>query len=155
MDANERIVHGTFTNSDETIKAIRRLNEEGYSKDRITVYSNKEGHRSFDATEEKSREEEGSFDITDEDSAERSKEGSFDRIDRESKEDKEDNSDDNSVWESVKDFFTPDTYDYEKESQNPEYNQEGDILYPYRADIAQGQHVIVLNNANMDTGRSL
>lgn len=168
MDANERIIHGAFTNSDETIAEIRRLNEEGYSKDRITVYSKNPDEESYDATESKPRKEDGSFDITNENSKERSKEGAFDITDEDSKKRSRDGSfdrvdksqsssekndsddDDSSVWESVKDFFTPDTYDYERESQNPDYNQDQDVLYPYRDELNSGGHVIMLNNMNMD-----
>ena len=75
---------------------------------------------SFDITEENSKErnEEGTFDTTDENSKERSTHGSFDRVDEsETTSKKADSDDDNSLWESVKDFFIPDTYDYEMESQ--------------------------------------
>lgn len=174
MDANERIIHGTFTNTDETIQAIRRLNEEGYTKDQIRVYSNnldlesydataenpKREEGSFDATNARPKNEEGAFDTTDVNSKARSEEGSFDRVDRgqginnATPDDTQEsaNDEDDSVWESVKDFFTPDTYDYEKESQNPNYNPDQDILYPYREDLSRGHHIVVLNNQNIDGG---
>lgn len=164
MNARDRIVHGAFTNSDEAIAEIKKLQEEGYSKDHITVYSSKPDYEasednpriedgSFDITEENSKErsEEGTFDTTDENSKERSTHGSFDRVDKsETTNKKADSDDDNSLWESVKDFFTPDTYDYEMESQNPDYNQEQDVLYPYRDTLNNGGHIIILNNMNMD-----
>ncbi len=169
MDANERIIHGTYTTTDETIDAIRRLNEEGYTKDHIRVYSKNLGDESYDAseehpkreegsfdsTEEKPRNREGSFDITDENSRERSKEGSFDRVDRRGTPENQerDNGDNDSIWESVKDFFTPDTYNYEEVSQSPDYKPDQDILYPYREDLSRGHHIIVLDNQNMDSGR--
>ncbi len=173
MDANERIIHGTFTNSDETIQAIRRLNEEGYTRDQIRVYGNdldfesydasekhpKSEEGSFDATDAKPKNEEGDFDTTDENSKARSKKGSFDRIDKgeeinEATSGRTERNSDNedSVWESVKDFFTPDTYDYEQESKNPNYNSDEDILYPYREDLSKGHHIVVLNNQNMAGG---
>ena len=46
MNARDRIVHGAFTNSDEAIAEIKKLQEEGYSKDHITVYSSKIGRAS-------------------------------------------------------------------------------------------------------------
>ena len=36
------------------------------------------------------------------------------------------------------------------ESQNPDYNQEQDVLYPYRDTLNNGGHIIMLNNMNMD-----
>ena len=167
MDAKDRIIHGAFTNTDEAIAEIKRLREEGYSKDNITVFSNNPDLESYDATEGKPRKEEGSFDITNENSEERSKEGAFDKTDENNKKrstddsfdrvnksqssnQKNDSDDDNSIWESVKDFFTSDSYDYETESQNPEYNQDQDVLYPYRDQLNSGGHVIMLRNMNMD-----
>lgn len=148
MNARDRIVHGAFTNSDEAIAEIKKLQEEGYSKDHITVYSSKPD---YEASEDNPRIEDGSFDITEENSKERSTHGSFDRVDKsETTNKKADSDDDNSLWESVKDFFTPDTYDYEMESQNPDYNQEQDVLYPYRDTLNNGGHIIMLNNMNMD-----
>src|SRR5690625_1920206 len=110
MDADQRVIHGTYTTNDETIEAIRQLNQEGYTKDRITVYSNRENLESLNATEEKPRKEDGSFERADR----------IDSMNADQSESK--NDEDDSVWESVKDFFTPDSYDYETESQKEGYN---------------------------------
>lgn len=167
MDAKDRIIHGAFTNSDEAIAEIKKLREDGYSRDNITVYSKNPDLESYDATQGKPRKEdgafnikdenskerskEGAFDITDENSKKRSTDGSFDRVDKSNHSSNEtDSDDDQSIWESVKDFFTSDTYDYETESQNPGYNQDQDTLYPYRDTLNNGGHIIMLNNINMD-----
>lgn len=168
MDAKDRIIHGAFSNTDEVIAEIRKLNQEGYSKEHITVYSNNPDLKSYDAIQGKPRKEKGSFDITNENSKERSKEGafdvtdknsqkrssdgSFDRVDENPKAEKKEKSadDDRSIWESVKDFFTSDTYDYEGATDNPDYNKDDDLLYPYKDTLNNGGHIIMLNNTNMD-----
>lgn len=59
--------------------------------------------------------------------------------------------DDRSFWDKVKDAFSTDSYDYETNAKDPDYNQEDDVLYPYRDDIANGKTVIVVDNYRGDT----
>lgn len=161
MEKDRREVFGSYTHPDEAISAIEKLKEDGYTKEQITVYSKADGERSFVATEKDSnpKNETGDFDTVDKNSKERSEEGSFDKVDIPSKDSKdkdskdtEDNEDD-SVWEKVKNFFTPDSYDYDKEAQNPNYRQENDVLYPHRQDIANGNRVVVLDKPLEDENR--
>lgn len=151
MQNNHREVFGSYTNPNDTVTAIKNLTDKGYRQNQITVYSNEKNYRTFDATEGTTpkKEEEGSFDTVNKNSEERSEHGSFDKVDRHNNEmdtGTNNQNNDKSVWDSVLDFFTPDTYDYQTKSQEPNYSQEDDILYPHRDEIAQGHHVIVLDN---------
>lgn len=170
MEKDNRMVHGSYDNSEETISAIRQLREEGYTKEQIRVYTNAMNDKTYDKTEkdpdgerlertfDKTNEnntdmnEEGSFDTVDKNAEERSTEGSFDIVD--SREDNNLNDDDDeSLWDKVKDFFTPDSYDYDESAQNPNYRKENDVLYPHRNDLANGKRVIVLDKANENQTR--
>lgn len=150
MVKDERIVHGSYGTPDETVAAIRELQDKGYGKDEITLYSKAERSRTFDKTDrtadEKDEQRDRSFDKVDGNSDEAEKEGSFDRVNK-APVDKEE---DESMWDKVKDLFTSDTYDYESDSADPNYSEDEDILYPHRADIADGHHIIVLNNRGRD-----
>lgn len=62
-----------------------------------------------------------------------------------------DQEEDRSFWDKVKDAFSTDSYDYETNAEDPDYNQEDDVLYPYRDDITSGKTVIVVDNYRGDT----
>lgn len=168
MERKNRKVHGSFDNSEETISAIRQLKEEGYTKEQIRVYTNAMNDKTFDKTDnDKDLNEDKTFDKT-EDDVDLNEEKTFDKTekdmnakakssmdivdDKETKADTADN-DDESLWDKVKDFFTSDSYDYDKESGNPNYRKENDVLYPYRNDLASGNRVIVLDKANENQTR--
>lgn len=168
MEKENRKVHGSFATSDETISAIRQLKEEGYTKEQIRVYTNAMDDKTFDKTEEDlDLKEEKTFDKTEKDMDSR-EEKTFDKTEndvdvdakssmdivdeRETKADTAD-SDDESLWDKIKDFFTTDSYDYEKEASNPNYRKENDVLYPHRNDLANGNRVIVLDKANENQTR--
>lgn len=174
MVKENRIVHGSYKSSDEAMSAIQKLRDEGYTKDQIRVYYNKDHDKTYDKTEKDADDrregrsfdkmdpkgldenKEGSFDTIDKNSEERSTHGSFDRVDNtrgHSDVAKSDSSEDDSLWEKIKDFFTPETYDYDKESQNPNYRMENDVLYPHRQDLTDGNRVIVLDKANENQTR--
>ncbi len=148
MEKEDRVVHGSFDNSEETISAIRKLKEEGYTKEQIRVYTNAMDDKTFDKTEDDvDFKEDKTFDKTEKDIDTKDK-SSMDIVDnKETKDDTADN-DDESLWDKVKDFFTSDSYDYDKESGNPNYRKENDVLYPHRNDLASGNRVIVLDKAN-------
>lgn len=180
MAKSNRVVHGSYNNHKEAVEAIRSLREQGYTKDQITVYSNDRDDRSFDKIDEDEAElrNERTFDKTDRDAYDKNEEGSFDTVDKNSEERSEqgsydvvdknrasasanmgdmtettDEDDDESLWEQVKDFFTADTYDYETESENPNYRRENDILYPHREDLMRGNRVVVLDKPNEEINR--
>ena len=136
MEKDRRVVFGSYTHPDETKSAIEKLKNEGYSKEDITVYSKAQKERSFDKVD-------GNDD-------ERDKERSFDKVDKDTEEKKDD---DQSVMDKGKDFFTPDYYDSDDESENPNYLKENDILYPHRQDLADGNQVIVLKKPLEDENR--
>lgn len=153
MEKNDRVVHGSYDNSEETISAIEKLQAEGYTREQIRVYGNTTHEKTFDKTEgdpEKPRVDR-SFDKVDEDSTDRAEKRSFDKS--EDKDNRQDTDDDESMWEKVKDLFTSDSYDYEEESHNPNYRKENDVLYPHRNDLAGGKRVIVLDKANENQTR--
>lgn len=168
MDKKDRIVHGSFNNSEETISAIRKLREEGYTKEQIRVYTNAMDDKTYDKTEENvDHKEEKTFDKT-EDDVDLNERKTFDKTEKDvdsngkssmdivdNKKTKSDtaNNDDESLWDKVKDFFTSDAYDYEKEAENPNYRKENDVLYPHRNDLASGNRVIVLDKANENQTR--
>lgn len=152
MDKKDRIVYGSFDNSEEAISAIRKLREEGYSKEQIQVYTNALDDKTFDKTEDDiDLNQDKTYDKTEKDVDTKDK-SSMDIVD-----DKETNTDsaddDESLWEKVKDFFTSDSYDYDKEAENPNYRKENDVLYPHRNDLASGKRVIVLDKANENQTR--
>lgn len=168
MERKNRKVHGSFDNSKETISAIRQLKEEGYTKEQIRVYTNAMNDKTFDKTDnDKDLNDDKTFDKT-EDDVDLNEEKTFDKTekdmnakakssmdivdDKETKADTADN-DDESLWDKVKDFFTSDSYDYDKESGNPNYRKENDVLYPHRNDLASGNRVIVLDKANENQTR--
>lgn len=175
MEKDRREVYGSYENPEEAISVIRKLQEEGYTRDQITVYSNARDDRSYDKMDKNQEEvrdersfdkvdsnitdkdEEGSFDTVDKNSEERSEHGSFDIVDEDSghidSDRKVKDDGDESLWEQIKDFFTPDTYDYDKESQKPNYRKEHDVLYPHREDLLRGNRVIVLDKPNEEQNR--
>lgn len=151
MVKDERVVYGSYGNPDKTVAAIRELQDKGYGKDEITLYSNTDRSRSFDKTDrtvdEKDEPRDRSFDKVDgnRDEAE-GEDRSFDRVDKPSN----DKEDDESMWDQVKDMFTRDTYDYKADSKEQDYSEEDDILYPHRTNIVDGHHIIVLDNKGRD-----
>ncbi len=72
------------------------------------------------------------------------------RTDYEDTSDRIEDDDNRSVIDNIADAFTLDVYDYKDESKNPNYNEDDDILYPYREDIAKGNSVIVVDNYRGD-----
>lgn len=68
------------------------------------------------------------------------------RTDYDDTSDRIEDDDNRSAIDNIADAFTLDVYDYRDESKNPNYNEDDDILYPYREDIAKGNSVIVVDN---------
>lgn len=127
MVKENRVVVGSYNNQDEVSSVINRLKEDGYQKEDITLYTNSanvDGLRDNKDLDVKT------------DSAERATEVT---------------EDDRSFWDQMKDAFSTESYNYEENAQDPAYNQEDDVLYPYRDDINSGHTIIVVNNYRGDT----
>lgn len=150
MDRKDRIVHGSYANSKDTVTEIEKLQAQGYTRDQILVYGTAVEDKTFDKTENdpEAPRENRTFDKTDRTAEDRRDEKTYDKVDR-----LDTDGDDESLWDKVKDFFTSDSYDHDKESSNPNYRKENDVLYPHRNDLANGNHVIVLDKANENQTR--
>lgn len=166
MDRKDRIVHGSYANSKDTVAEIEKLQAQGYTRDQILVYGTAVEDKTFDKTENdpEAPRENRTFDKTEDNSSDKRDDKTFDKTDR-TAEDRRDektydkvdrldtDGDDESLWDKVKDFFTSDSYDHDKESSNPNYRKENDVLYPHRNDLANGNRVIVLDKANENQTR--
>ena len=150
MDRKDRIVHGSYANLKDTVTEIEKLQAQGYTRDQILVYGTAVEEKTFDKTENDTEapRENRTFDKTDRTAEDRRDEKTYDKVDRQ-----DTDGDDESLWDKVKDFFTSESYDHEKESSNPNYRKENDILYPHRNDLANGNRVIVLDKANENQTR--
>lgn len=150
MDRKDRIVHGSYANSKDTVTEIEKLQAQGYTRDQILVYGTAVEDKTFDKTENdpEAPRENRTFDKTEDNSSDKRDDKTFDKVDRQ-----ETDGDDESLWDKVKDFFTSDSYDHDKESSNPNYRKENDVLYPHRNDLANGNRVIVLDKANENQTR--
>ena len=150
MEKKDRIVHGSYANSKDTVTEIEKLQAQGYTRDQILVYGTAVEDKTFDKTENdpEAPRENRTFDKTEDNSSDKRDDKTFDKVDRQ-----ETDGDDESLWDKVKDFFTSESYDHEKESSNPNYRKENDILYPHRNDLANGNRVIVLDKANENQTR--
>lgn len=109
----EKRVEGVYPNVDEALQAVDRLRLKGHAREDITIVANEDIRNSVDVNVQEN--------IT-------------------VRDDKADVSDnDRSMWESIKDFFTPgDSSDYG-------YDNENDPLYLYRDSIEDGKVVILIN----------
>lgn len=145
MEKKDRIVHGSYANSKDTVTEIEKLQAQGYTRDQILVYGTAVEDKTFDKTENdpEAPRANRTFDKTDRTAEDRRDEKTYDKVDRQ-----ETDGDDESLWDKVKDFFTSDSYDHDKVSSNPNYRKENDVLYPHRNDLANGNRVIVLDKAN-------
>ncbi len=126
MEVDRRVVVGTFDNENAAATEVRRLIDEGYPENKITLYTNADKVDALRASQD--------VDVKTEGAAEESRAG----------------EDDRSFWEQIKDAFSMDTYDYDDASQHPEYTRDDDVLYPYRDDIAAGKIVIVVEDFRED-----
>lgn len=123
MDKNNQTVIGTYDNRDDALKVVSKLKNEGYQKQDIILYSNNAtGVGDHDA-----------MDVSTTDGT-----------------DQNNSDDDRNLWDKVKDAFTSDSYDQETESTREGYNQDSDVLYPYRDALDDGKIVLAVNNFKGD-----
>lgn len=127
MSKNNEVVLGSYRNQEEAIKVLKRLKEEGYNKENVTVYTNS---KNIDELED-------SKDVN----------ANIDNVEQTTN----NGEDDRSFWTKVKDSFSTNTYDYETDSKNSDYNQVDDILYPYRNDLDKGNIIVVVENYDGNT----
>ena len=127
MVKENRVVVGSYRNEDDIVSVINKLKEDGYQRDDITLYTNSANADGLKDSR--------NVDVQADDAGRTT----------------EDTEDDRSFWDKMKDAFSTGSYNYEEDSQNPNYNQEDDVLYPYRDDINKGNTVIVVDNYRGDT----
>lgn len=117
---NER-VEGVYQSVEEALRAIEQLRDRGYSRDDITVVTNKENRDNFPGSVD------ANVDARDTDS----------------------DDSDRSLWDSIKNAFTTDDSYDDSRYDDPSYDKDNDPLYKYRDDINQG-NVVVLVRENAD-----
>ncbi|GAA0369763.1 hypothetical protein GCM10008932_21690 [Alkalibacterium iburiense] len=121
MENRDKTVVGSYASQEEAMEKVKSLQLEGYRKEDIIVYS-----KHF-------MEDEVGSDAT--------------AIQAEDSDYKDDDKEDHrSAWDKIKDAFTPDSYDYNSDDNQPDHMESEDILYPYREDIQKGHVVIVTQN---------
>lgn len=129
MAVDRRVVVGTFDSENEAATEIERLQDQGYPKDKITLYTSADRAGSLRDSQNID------VDVDTESTVERS----------------QDEEDNRGLWQQIKDAFSTETYDYDNASKDPNYTRDDDVLYPYRADIADGKIVIVVEDYREDT----
>lgn len=131
----QRTVIGSYTNRSEALATVNRLKDLGYEKQDITLYTNSEVANRMGDTE--------NVDVSTETA------GTTADTTRETR--AADTEDDRSFWDQIKDVFSSDTYDYDTTAEDPNYNPDEDVLYPYRDEITSGNIVVVVDNYKGDT----
>lgn len=121
---NKRI-EGSYVRVEDAMHAVQRLKEEGYSSSDITVVANAAVRDSLPYTMD-------AFVSTD-----------TDRL--------EDGTDDRSMWEKIKEAFTMDDYEVNRQDQM-DYNPDTDPLSGYREEIEQGNVVVLVTEDVTPTG---
>jgi len=124
-------VEGVYPNTEEALRAVDRLRNQGYDRDSISIEANEEVRNSFASSVD------------------------TEPVNRTSDTDRSnDDNDDDSFWESVKDAFTMgDSYD-EAQYKDPNYDSANDPVYEHREAISQGS-VAVLVREDTDVEGSM
>lgn len=122
MSKNQTVI-GSYQTETETEQVIKRLQSEGYKKEDITLFTNRE--RSKDLNNPR-----------DVDLATPSMDGTD-----------EDQNNDRSFWESIKDAFKVRDDEY---YDDPNYVGEDDLLHMYRDDLRKGHIVVVVDEDDED-----
>lgn len=122
---NNKTVVGSYDSRDEALDVVQRLKNDGYQKQDIILYGNESVANSIGDHE--------GVNVT-ADTGNDTGSGN----DR--------NTDDQSLWDQIKGAFSTDTYDENDRSQSADYNQDDDVLYPYRDEIRDGKIVVAVDN---------
>ncbi|CAJ1200696.1 hypothetical protein LCR01_17020 [Companilactobacillus crustorum] len=119
-------VIGSYSTREEALSVIEELQREGYSRDDIIVYTNKDAATNFDFA-------------------------GLSGIDvKTGVNGVETTQEDQSLWEKIKDAFSADTYEYDSSSNEEADHANNDPLYQYRDDISAGKIIITVNNYKND-----
>lgn len=119
-------VIGSYSTREEALSVIEELQREGYSRDDIIVYTNKDAATNFDFA-------------------------GLSGIDvKTGVNGVETTQEDQSLWEKIKDAFSVDTYEYDSSSNEEADHANNDPLYQYRDDISAGKIIITVNNYKND-----
>lgn len=122
MERRNQTVIGSYANRDEALDVVRRLRDEGYQREDITLYANRDTASGITDAQ--------GVDVNTETTGATGAD------------------EDRSLWDQIKDAFSTDTYDTTAEGDG--YNADNDVLYPYRDDINNGNVVVVVNNYRGD-----
>ena len=119
-------VIGSYSTREEALSEIEQLQREGYSRDNIIVYTNKDAAKNFGFA-------------------------GLSGIDvKTGVNGVETTHEDRSLWEKIKDAFSADTYEYDSSSNEEADHANNDPLYQYRDDISAGKIIITVNNYKND-----
>ena len=119
-------VIGSYSTKEEALSEIEQLQREGYSRDDIIVYTNKDAAKNFGFA-------------------------GLSGIDvKTGVNGVETTHEDRSLWEKIKDAFSADTYEYDSSSNEEADHANNDPLYQYRDDISAGKIIITVNNYKND-----
>ena len=119
-------VIGSYSTKEEALSVIEQLQREGYSRDDIIVYTNKDAATNFGFA-------------------------GLSGIDvKTGVNGVETTNEDRSLWEKIKDAFSADTYEYDSSLNEEADHANNDPLYQYRDDISAGKIIITVNNYKND-----
>lgn len=124
----KRQVVGSYARPQEAVDAVKKLQEEGYQKEDITLISSTESRNSISNTTdvEVSTDEA----VTGETA-------------------KDNDKDDRSIWQKIKESFSTKDYD-----DNVSTSSDDDPLYSYQEDLANGNIIVMVNGEKKGTGGS-
>lgn len=126
----KRYVVGSYARPQEAVDAVKKLQEEGYPKEDITLISSTEARNSISSTadvEVSTDEAVTGKAVTD-------------------KVSKNEDTNDRSVWEKIKGSFSTSDHDYTVSTSS-----DDDPLYSYQKDIANGNIIVMVNGEPKST----
>lgn len=118
MKKNQTVI-GSYRTEDEAIRVIKRLLNEDYLKDEVTIFTNSNVADTLNNPEK--------IDVAKPDLSGND----------------EDGKNDQSFWQALKDAFKVRDHDY---YEDPNYTAEDDLLHDYRDDLERGNIVVVVDN---------
>lgn len=122
MNTNQTVI-GSYQTEEEAERVVRRLLEDGYQRDDITIFTNLEKDSEINPPRDVNV---ANPDMSGTD---------------------EDFENDKSFWQSLKDAFKVRDGDY---YEHPNYTVEDDFLHMYRDDIRNGNLVIAVSDSDSD-----
>lgn len=125
MQSNNKTVIGSYDSRDEALDVVHNLKSAGYQKQDIIIYGDQSVANSIGDHE--------GVNVT------------ADTGNDYDSPDKRDTGNEGSLWDQIKGAFSTDTYD-DQNAQGADYDQDNDVLYPYRDDIKNGKIVVAVDN---------